>query len=483
MEASSSRAIVERIIIEAGKSIGKSKEDVDPFIHKIIDANWIDSPEAFEATAPSQLREMGIPLRLVDAIYRRLETLKAQTAVSADNTATQSQAVHEDINGIDHTGFSKDSPRTVDYPSKESPDVLKVAYETPSSLPVLETVSSCCTRLAEDCSESPEKLRTALRTLLKIIDGVLTNPQNPQKRCLRLSNPVFHNRVGQFPSGVALLKGVGFEERNKGVLELPVAYISRLTDTHQLIAASLRSLGAEAPPVPSSVGFNPYRATISSQNQALAQPGPLRNLYEARVKELSSIEEVKIPKAETELRTGGGTTAVLPENPKVFRLGSLGQCNTSSEKAADEGGSQPPEPWLTPDLLRKIQTNTLGRDTFKSQTKERLEALLRQKVFTKCVLRIHFPDDVMLELTFSPSTALSEVYKSVSKYLDVNVKNSRWCLFETPPHRVIAAGRQTLYEEHFVPGAVVHFKVEGEDKERRSTYLAQDWMKFLQHTT
>lgn len=84
-----------------------------------------------------------------------------------------------------------------------------VSYESPAGVLVdLEEVSTCCSGLQRECSDVSGQYERALRTLLKIVDGVLSNPESLKKRCLRKKNETFYASVCRYKNGCAFLKAV-----------------------------------------------------------------------------------------------------------------------------------------------------------------------------------------------------------------------------------------------------------------------------------
>lgn len=87
----------------------------------------------------------------------------------------------------------------------------------------------------------------ALSTLEMMIANLLEHPEEPRYRTIRLGNTSFHERLGRFASGVALLRAVGFEDAYGGATEaagppthlaLPVADAPILAQTVVLLAAA-----------------------------------------------------------------------------------------------------------------------------------------------------------------------------------------------------------------------------------------------------
>ena len=51
----------------------------------------------------------------------------------------------------------------------------------------------------------------ALDTAATLVQNILEQPENEKFRSVRLANATFHNRLGRFSAGIALLHALGFE--------------------------------------------------------------------------------------------------------------------------------------------------------------------------------------------------------------------------------------------------------------------------------
>ena len=98
-------------------------------------------------------------------------------------------------------------------------------------------------------AESGEKFDAALDTCRTLLQNVLEQPDEAKFRTIRLGNAAFHQRLGQFPSGIALLRSLGFEDANAAdgspggdglpaYLALPVADAALLAQGLVLVTAS-----------------------------------------------------------------------------------------------------------------------------------------------------------------------------------------------------------------------------------------------------
>ena len=123
--------------------------------------------------------------------------------VAVDTTTTaasSSSAGPEDTTAADTTAATSNSAEPMD---------IDTSTTTPSPTEALATLLS---------SNFDADLQPCLTTLLKILDNIITKPQETKVRTIKLNNPAFRNKVGRCRGGVEVLISVGFRrESSKGV--------------------------------------------------------------------------------------------------------------------------------------------------------------------------------------------------------------------------------------------------------------------------
>ncbi|MBA0840589.1 hypothetical protein Goarm_003163, partial [Gossypium armourianum] len=95
--------------------------------------------------------------------------------------------------------------------------------------------------------------------------------------------------------------------------------------------------------------------------------------------------------------------------------------------------------------------------------REAEEAARRSRI-TKAVVRIRFPDNHTLELTFHPSETLQSLVDLISKL--IARPDLPFYLYTTPPKKQIKDVTQDFFSAGFIPGAIVYFSYDlpkGED--------------------
>ncbi|MBA0630541.1 hypothetical protein Godav_002630, partial [Gossypium davidsonii] len=97
------------------------------------------------------------------------------------------------------------------------------------------------------------------------------------------------------------------------------------------------------------------------------------------------------------------------------------------------------------------------------KTREAEEAARRSRV-TKAVIRVRFPDNHTLEVTFHPSEAIQCLYDLIMKMISrpdlpqcIECLSSNHVSDTTPPKKQIKDMTQDIFSAGFIPGAIVYF--------------------------
>mmetsp|Transcript_85122 Transcript_85122/g.237531 ORF Transcript_85122/g.237531 Transcript_85122/m.237531 type:complete len:426 (+) Transcript_85122:179-1456(+) len=341
--------------------------------------------------------------------------------------------------------------------------MLEVSYDVPMDLPDAGILSVSAQQIAAmpDASERED----AITTIFKLIDGVLSTPEEAKKRRVRKSNEVFHRKVGRHAAAVEFLRGVGFvvgddaelgEEGRGGLFTMPVAYMSRLTDAHHTLANAARQVGLIPPPVPTPGGavFNPYQSNRQSMDGTRTAKAPDTWKTEAdRVR-----EEVKRREVENKRKIDAAPPVDM--NPSAFWL-SAGRrleeviregTNPSEDRAADNN--------LLSAQVASAKAAIAGSETFQSADKKRLEDLSRKRVHERCVLRIICPDKSVLQATFRSGDTGAHVVERLKPLLAPHIREASWYFYQSPPMQRLAP-RATLASAGLTPGANMYLGFDG----------------------
>lgn len=103
------------------------------------------------------------------------------------------------------------------------------------------------------------------------------------------------------------------------------------------------------------------------------------------------------------------------------------------------------------------------------------EEAARRSRMTKAVIRVRFPDNHTLEVTFHPSETIQSLFDLLNKV--VVHSELPFYLYTTPPKKLVKDMSQDFYSAGFVPGAIVYFAHEvlkGEDAASLTGPFLQD---------
>ncbi|KAK7320065.1 hypothetical protein RJT34_04795 [Clitoria ternatea] len=259
--------------------------------------------------------------------------------------------------------------------------------------------------------------------VLKLLRNVVREPENVKFRKIRLNNPKIKEAVGDVTGGIELLSFIGFELREENgetwaVMEVPTEEQVKLIKKAILLLESQLVQG-QAPPKRED-----FTASASGEVDAKAERKPV----DRQVKVFFAVPE---------------SVAAKIELPESFYKLSVDEVRREAElrrkKIAD---SQ----LLIPKSLKEKQ------------------AKAARKRYTKAIIRIQFPDGVVLQGVFSPwepTTALYEFVSSALKEpgLEFELMHPILVQRRVIPHFSKAGeNAKTIEEEDLVPCALIKFK-------------------------
>ncbi|KAK7370014.1 hypothetical protein VNO80_12064 [Phaseolus coccineus] len=259
--------------------------------------------------------------------------------------------------------------------------------------------------------------------VLKLLRNIGREPENVKFRRIRLNNPKIKEAVGDIAGGVELLSFLGFELREENgetwaVMEVPrEEQIKFIKEAIALLESQL--VQQQGPPK----GEDSASAN-SAQRGAKAEPKPV----DRQVKVFFAVPESVAAKIE------------LPDS--FYKL--------SAEEVRREA-----------DLRRKkIADSQL---LIPKSLKEK-QAKASRKRYTKTIIRIQFPDGVVLQAVFAPWEPTTALYKFVSSALkepglEFDLMHPVVVQRRVIPHFPKAGeNAKTIEEEDLVPSALIKFK-------------------------
>ena len=123
----------------------------------------------------------------------------------------------------------------------------------------------------------------------------------------------------------------------------------------------------------------------------------------------------------------------------------------------------------------KLLGENAKNQKFGNKRLQEYNKLRSQKVYSTTILRIKFPDGLVLQGRFGAREKISAVYEFVSE----NLKDSGrdYCLYKAPPKKILTDKSQSLGKADLVPSGMVFFQWEGEELAESSQSISLDVIK------
>lgn len=336
--------------------------------------------------------------------------------------------------------------------------------------------------------------KDCLVTLLRIIDNLLSKPNEPKVRSIRCANIAFDKKVGQCKGGYEFLYSIGFLPRYAALggsgnipemLELKAENESReilLRGRQTLVQSAVRDLQLSSDDLPkfpktntpastlaqppasirpsksrgSTAGFNVYKThSHNMQSAAMGAPDP----YSDASSTLSSTErqlqqlQTKKDRLEREMQASieadRGLVAYLPgQGPAV-----AGPSTSSSGSAAGKSDSA-----LVAARMKRMQDERKKQEEggFTTKAMRDLEKLKKGRAYSHAQIRVNFADGSHLHAKFLPKEKVSSIRSIIkSAFLPSVVDSLDFDLYVAPPRRLLDENK-TLNDEELVPAAKIH---------------------------
>jgi thiol-disulfide isomerase/thioredoxin len=113
--------------------------------------------------------------------------------------------------------------------------------------PDLLLLSEALSKLAADCADD-QVFSSCVMLLLRYIENIIKEPDNPKFRHIRKTNRAFTERINTYPAAMECLKAIGFQELpDQNVLEAPHLDIPQLNEAAAIIREALTARESMAP--------------------------------------------------------------------------------------------------------------------------------------------------------------------------------------------------------------------------------------------
>ncbi|OEH74218.1 hypothetical protein cyc_05521 [Cyclospora cayetanensis] len=180
---------VETLLLEIGAEMGRTATEMNPFVRKVVEENWLDTKESLIALKAEQWKQLGLPLRLETALKIRLGISAAVSPADkcsvSGGTATLSQTP------VKSEAPTEDAALPAD---KHQVDEFSVEYGTPPEGLFVSSIEDALDALQREADS--ELLREAIRVVQQLLLGVLEQPTLPKRRKVRAANPTFSAKTG-----------------------------------------------------------------------------------------------------------------------------------------------------------------------------------------------------------------------------------------------------------------------------------------------
>ncbi|GAQ89562.1 UBX domain-containing protein 6 [Klebsormidium nitens] len=237
--------------------------------------------------------------------------------------------------------------------------------------------------------------RPATEILSRLLGNIVANPSNEKFRRVRLSNPKIAETVGKAPGGIDLLQAVGFEIREEedadGKKEPWAVLGSASPEVLEGVKSGLDLLdrGLASQPIRITPGSLVKKPEVLEQERLRAEQERAQRKQEPEVvKPLDRQLKVFLPASEN--------TAARIEVPDTFY--KLSPSEVRAEAAARKKALENSQ-LLIPKSFREKQAQQ-ARENFKA-----------------AMIRVQFPDGMVLQGVFSPMEATTAIYEFVAEAL------------------------------------------------------------------
>ena len=342
--------------------------------------------------------------------------------------------------------------------------------------------------------------KDCLKTLLKIIDNLLSKPNEPKVRSLRCANATFEKKVGRVTGAFQFLYSIGFSPKYSAfggggagnvaleTIEMTSENESRDTLIHArklLVQSAVRDLnidGDDLPPAPKAPPtisksalaapasaattsnrqtseFNIYKGhSYNVQSAAMGAPDPYMNAglsnTERQLQQLQSkrdrIErdiqsDVKLDRGLVAYRAGSGPTGMISSSTPSSEGGGAA--------AGGRGDSS-----LIAARMKRMEEERKKREEggFTTKAMRDLERMKKAKVYSHAQIRINFSDGTHLHAKFLPREKVSAIRSVIFDSFDPAIARSLdFDLYVAPPRRLLNDDK-TLNDEGLVPASKIH---------------------------
>jgi len=337
-----------------------------------------------------------------------------------------------------------------------------------------------------------------IRTIIKIIDNLLSNPGDLRVRSIRLQNPAFDRNVVSKKGGLDIIFAIGFKKlENESIanniisstdnakslkmdpnkenatrilyirnllldalsneLQVPPAQMPKPMNMNSIV----KTPADEEKSKTKSTSFDPYKTQSFNTQSASVGADPLSIAPDGSRKK-KSITETKLEvlsqnrlKIEQKMLQDMGKNRCLAAFRPSEKIALLASSVSDDNVRGHNGGDGS----ILAARMKRMEEERKKREEggFTTKAMRDLEKLKKTKVYSHAQLRICFPDGTWLSAKFLPGEKISDVKDLVrSAFSSSELQSSLdFNLYVSPP-RYILPNQNTLREAGLVPAARVH---------------------------
>jgi len=406
---------------------------------------------------------------------------------------------------------------SVPLPSTTTPMEIDLTAETNNSPTKNESETASITKMTPEeawskilQSNFDAATKDCLNTLLKIIDNLLSRPNEPKVRSLRCANATFEKKVGRVTGGLEFLYSIGFVPKYPAfsgggggagnvppeTLEMTSENESRDTLLHArkvLVQSAVKDLNIdqdELPPVPkapaavpksafaapppapttaaattssnrqpASSGFNIYKGhSYNVQSAAMGAPDPYMDAglsnTERQLQQLQSKRDRIEREIQSDVKMDRGLVAYKAGSGPT---GIISSSSTSSQGGGTTGGGRGDSSLLAARMKRMEEERKKREEGgFTTKAMRDLERMKKAKVYSHAQIRINFSDGTHLHAKFLPREKVSAIRSVIESSFQPTIAQSLdFDLYVAPPRRLLI-DTKSLEEEELVPASKIH---------------------------
>ncbi|CAB1120744.1 unnamed protein product [Ectocarpus sp. CCAP 1310/34] len=334
--------------------------------------------------------------------------------------------------------------------------------------------------------------QACVTTLAKVIDNVVHRPGDSRTRQIRCANAAFQHKVGRITGGISFLEGVGFVSREEGpqqqqqqqqllgggggggsagdrflVLAPEREDAGLLKAARDLLSKQAEALGVPrermpqpprarpSPPPPSAgqaapAAFDPYKPFMTSTAPTPKDPQE-SSLTEKR------LEELLAKRAAVVTLPSQAAAAAAAAAAGGFSVGAAGRERDGSSGMGGGGDGERGDGGLLAKKVARQIAERKKQDEVPFQTKAMrdIERLQKSTVYRTTVIKVQFPDRVVLQSTFASTEGVKDLLDVVKSSLEDDVAARPFELYVSPP-RVVLKAASSLSDAGLVPAALVY---------------------------